>query len=128
MKVDPMLIIGLLVGVGAVITYAANALRGIKKWVRKTAASSERAEEQLTTESGIPIAHQIERTADSLDRINSRLDDQDRRLDHQDATVRETHDLAIGARAIATDVRDRLDRHLIHDHGAQPAPGQEQPL
>jgi hypothetical protein len=127
MTIDLTVLLAALVTLGALVTYAANALRGIKKWVRKTAASSERAEEQLTTESGVPIAVQIERTAVSLDRINSRLDHQDRRLDHQDATVRETHDVAIGARAIATDVRDRLDRHLIHDHGAQPAPGQEYP-
>lgn len=127
MTVDILVVLAFLGALGLVVTYAANALRGIKKWVRKTAASSERAEEQLTTESGVPIAVQIERTAVSLDRINTRLDDQDRRLDDQAATVRETHDIAIGARATATDVRDRLDRHLIYDHGAQPAPGQEQP-
>jgi predicted nuclease with RNAse H fold len=114
-KIDLTVLVALLVGLGAVVTYAANALRGIRKWVRKTAASTERAEEKLTTESGVPIAVQIERTAVSLDR----------RLESQAATVRETHEVALGARAIATDVRDRLDRHLIYDHGAQPAPAQE---
>jgi hypothetical protein len=125
MTVDILVVLAFLGALGALATYAANALRGIRMWVRKTAASTERAEEQLTTESGVPIAVQIERTAISLDRINSRLDQQDRRLDTQDATVRETYDVAIGARAIATDVRDRLDRHLIYDHGAQTAPAQE---
>lgn len=125
MNVDILVVLAFLGAIGALGTYAANALRGIRKWVRKTAASTERAEEKLTTESGVPIAVQIERTAVSLDRINTRLDEQDRRLESQAATVRETHDVALGARAIATDVRDRLDRHLIYDHGAQPAPAQE---
>jgi site-specific recombinase len=125
MNVDILVVLAFLGALGLAVTYAANALRVLKKWVRKTAASSERAEEQLTTESGVPIAVQIERTAVSLDRINLRLDEQDRRLDTQAATVRETHDLAVTAIARATDVRDRLDHHLVRDHGAQPAPTQE---
>ncbi|THV27950.1 hypothetical protein [Glycomyces paridis] len=122
MTIDLPVLLGILVALGAVVTYAAGALRGLKKWVRRTATSAERTEENLATTSGTSLAATVERTAVALDRIQLRLDGQDRRLDGQDVVVRETHDLAIGAKAIAVDVRDRLDRHLIHDHGAQPAP------
>ena len=39
MQVDLLVLLGLLGGIGAVGTYAVGALRGIKKWVRATAAS-----------------------------------------------------------------------------------------
>lgn len=118
MNVDVLVILAILGGIGAVATYAAGALRGIKKWVRKTAASTERAEEQLTTQSGIPIAVHVERTAVALERINYRLDEQDK-------AVRETHEVAQSALTIANAVGRRLDEHLVRDHGAQPAPVQE---
>jgi NADH:ubiquinone oxidoreductase subunit 6 (subunit J) len=125
MKIDLTMVLAVLVAVGAVATYAASAVRGLRTWVKKTAGTAQRTEEQLTTASGVPIAVHIESTAHTLSKIESRLDRQDERLDVQDATVRETHDIAVTALARATDVRDRLDHHLIRDHGAVPAPVQE---
>lgn len=118
MTIDLPVLLGVLVALGAIVTYAAGALRGIRIWVRKAAGTAASTDEKLTTQSGIPIAVSVERTAVALDRINLRLDQQDK-------VVRETHEVAQSALTIANAVGRRLDEHLVRDHGAPDIPVQE---
>ena len=117
MQVDLLVLLGILGGIGAVGTYAVGALRGIKKWVRATAASSEQAAEQLTTTSSVTVGAHVEQTAAELARINWRLDEQDR-------IGAENRDRAIRAETLAAAAHERLDKHLVHDHGFHVTPNE----
>lgn len=115
MQVDLLVVLAVLGGVGAVVTYAAHALRGIRKWIQKTAASSEQAARQLTTSSPVTVGAHVEQTAAELARINHRLDEQDR-------IGAENRDRSIEAKTLAKSAHERLDKHLIYDHGANLTP------
>jgi hypothetical protein len=103
MQVDLLVLLGILGGIGAVGTYAVGALRGIKKWVRATAASSEQAAEQLTTTGSVTV--------------NWRLDEQDR-------IGAENRDRSIEAKALAQYAHERLDHHLTNEHGVHLTPNE----
>lgn len=115
MQVDLLVVLAVLGGVGAVVTYAAHALRGIRKWIQKTAANSEQAARQLTTSSSVTVGAHVEQTAAELARINHRLDE-------QDAVGRENRDRSIRAETLANSAHDRLDKHLANDHGFHISP------
>lgn len=121
MQVDLLVLLGILGGIGAVGTYAVGALRGIKKWVRATAASSEQAAEQLTTTGSVTVGAHVEQTAAELARINWRLDEQDR-------IGAENRDRSIEAKALAQYAHERLDHHLTNEHGVHLTPSQSEEI
>lgn len=86
--------------------------------IHEVAVSSRKTADQLQTSNGTTVAGYVEKTSKALDHITDRLDEQAKR-------AAENYQIATAASTAANLANDRLDRHLVTDHGAAPAPREE---
>lgn len=85
----------------------------IDKRIQEVATTGEQTAAQVTPKTGqLTLGDIVEQSASDIQGIHARLDEQAKE-------ARETRELALDARTLARSAHDRLDHHLINDHGAQ---------
>lgn len=88
---------------------------GLRRWVKRVATSSEATAEQLATSNGTTVAGYVERSSHKLDKL---ADD----MVEQQKLSAENREIALGAQTLANSAHQRLDNHLVTDHGFHVTP------
>jgi flagellar biosynthesis/type III secretory pathway M-ring protein FliF/YscJ len=88
---------------------------GLRKWIKKVATNSEAAATQLSSPGATTVAEDVRSISQTLDAMNGRLDEQER-------VGAENRERSVRAETLAWSAHERIDRHLMQDHGVHLAP------
>lgn len=96
-------------------------LRWIRKWIAEVASTAQRTHRELLTSDDRTIADHVQESARSIDRINGHIESLTR-------SAQENRDRSIRAEALAESAHERLDKHLINEHGVHLTPSQSEEI
>ena len=115
MTVDLAQLIPFLVALCTLIALLGAGLRWIRRWIQEAAAPAHAAARQVRTSNGKTLAEYTESSARDLMVLKAHITDLARE-------TQENRDRSVRAETLAASAHERLDKHLINDHGVHVTP------